>query len=211
MAISHPKPVIGLLGAPGSGKSYVAAQLAERGGRVIDADALARQSLETPENAQRLAERWGAGVLDRAGVVDRKAVGRRVFADAAERAWLESLIHPEVGRRRAALRQDAWADPEARFVVEDCPLLLETGLDASCDVLLMVDASEAVRLGRVAARGWDSAELERRQASQASLDSKRRAADYVVRNEGDAAALRAALSDVLRQALPPDSPSIQAG
>ncbi|MEM6750352.1 MAG: dephospho-CoA kinase [Planctomycetota bacterium] len=206
------KPVIGVLGGPGAGKSYVAQRLAGLGGLAIDADALGRGALEASEVRGALAERWGQAVVGPEGTIDRSAVGRIVFSSPEDRAWLEGLVHPRVRAGRAALHERARTDESVRFVVEDSPLLLESGLAESCDVLVFVDASREVRLARVAERGWDAAELDRRESAQASLDTKRRAADYVVRNDGDEPALAASLSEMLRRALSPtDSPPRQAG
>lgn len=179
-------PVIGLLGAPGSGKSHVARALAKLGGAVIDADALARQALDEPEVRGTLTGWWGREVLLPDGSVDRAAVGQRVFDSPAELARLESLIHPRVNARRAELRDLYRQDPAVTAIVEDCPLLLERELEADCDVLVYVDAPEPVRLERVArTRGWTAQELQRREKNQLPLDIKRQRADYVVDNGSD--------------------------
>lgn len=179
----HPKPVLGLCGAPGSGKSAVAAVLAGLGCAVLDADALARAALEEPAVRASLAKRWGGGVFQPGGAPDRAAIAAKVFADPAERAWLESVIHPLVRRGREAGRLAAFADPNALAVVEDCPLLFEMGLDAGCDAVFFVDAPREQRLARVAARGWTEEELARREKSQWPLDTKRGKSDHVVSND----------------------------
>lgn len=177
------KPIIGLLGAPGSGKSFVARTFAEQGAGVIDADRLARQALEEPAVREALRQWWGDAVFDAAGRVDRQAVGARVFEDAAALRRLESVVHPRVKAGRAALRDRYAVDRSVVAIVEDSPLLLEQGLDRECDVLVFVDAPRAVREQRVGeTRGWSSAELARREKNQAPLDIKRDRADYVVNN-----------------------------
>ena len=178
-------PALGLLGAPGAGKSHAARAFAQLGAAVIDADALARAALNDPEVAQALAAWWGPDVLAARGSVDRAAVARRVFGDtqaaAANRARLEGLIHPRVNAARAAAFDRHRADPAVTAVIEDCPLLLERGLEGGCDALILIDTPRAVRLERVArGRGWDEAELVRREKSQLPLDTKRRRADYVL-------------------------------
>lgn len=179
-------PVIGLLGAPGSGKSQVARALAKLGAAVIDADALAREALDRPDVRGTITQWWGPGVLRPDGSIDRAAVGQRVFDNPAELARLESLIHPLVNARRAELRGLYRQDPAVTAIVEDCPLLLERELDGDCDVLVYVDAPEHVRLERVArTRGWTAQELQRREKNQLPLDIKRRRADYVVDNGSD--------------------------
>ncbi|MEM6459779.1 MAG: dephospho-CoA kinase [Planctomycetota bacterium] len=185
-AVGSAKPVIGLLGGPGSGKSFVAAAMADHGAAVIDADALARAALDRPEVRDTLAAWWGPGVVGGDGRVDRAAVAKRVFDDPTELARLESLVHPVVNRRRGELRERYRADPAVRAVVEDCPLLLERGLEGDCDVLVFVDTPDAVRRRRVAdARGWTAGDLAAREKHQWPLDTKRGRADYVLDGGGE--------------------------
>jgi dephospho-CoA kinase len=182
------KPIVGLLGAPGSGKSTVAHCFEKHGAGVVDADQLARAALNSQAVQDELRSAWGNDVFSETGQVDRAAVAKKVFQNDEQKKFLESLVHPRVAEGRAELHREFEADPAVRLVVEDCPLLLETGLDEQCDVLLLVEASEAVRLGRVEKnRCWGRAELEQREKNQWSLDIKRQRADYVIVNEGSEA------------------------
>jgi len=182
------RPTIGLMGAPGSGKSLVANQLASMGCAVIDADALARQVLEEADIKSKIAAWWGPGVLTPSGKVDRAELARIVFADPAQLKRLEALVHPRVHRLREALKRRALAREDTQAVVEDCPLLLETGIDKQCDALIFVEAAFQTRLGRVSrTRGWGVRELTRRDKSQMPLDIKRRRADYVISNDAEEA------------------------
>lgn len=203
-SLSSPRrlPIIGLLGAPGSGKSAVARLLRELGCGVIDADQLARQALERQEVKESLRAWWGPEVLDAAGRVDRAAVGRLVFDRPAELKRLEMLTHPIVNRHRQEARHAFFAQAGIRAIVEDCPLLLEAGLDGDCDALVYVDADQKTREDRVrATRGWEPAELARRESRQWPLDIKRQAADYVVRNTAGLDDLKLQVDSVLRQIL----------
>ncbi len=192
------KPVIGLLGAPGSGKSAVAGHFARLGCAVIDADALAHEALNEPEVRHELLQWLGPAALDPAGRVERKAVGARVFDDPDALKRLESIIHPRVHARRAARRAALADDPAVKAIVEDTPLLLEAGLDRECDVLVYVDAPRAVRLARLREhRGWDAQELDRREKKQASLDTKRSRADHVIDNSASEARAQAQVRRVL--------------
>ncbi len=180
------KLVIGLAGGIGSGKSLVARQMASLGCGVIDSDALARQALEEPEVIRTLVSWWGPQVLTPEGRIDRQAVGRIVFADAAERQRLEGLVHPRVHAGRARLREQYERDPSIRAIVEDAPLLYEVGLDEACDVVIFVAASRETRLERVKrSRGWSESELQRRESQQLPLDFKASRADYVLDNDGN--------------------------
>lgn len=200
---STPQPrtlLLGVLGGIASGKSEVARLLAGSDGRVLDADQLAHGVLEEPEVRRWLEQRFGSGVLAD-GRVDRAALGAAVFSDPAARRALEAQVHPRV---RAALLAGVEAARAAGVprVVLDVPLLLENeaehGLPAQCDALVFVDADAKVRDARaVARRGWASGELERREALQLPLATKRDRADFVIRNEGDLDELRAAVGRVL--------------
>jgi len=177
--------VIGLTGGIGCGKSTAAACFAGLGFQVVDADQLARQVLESPVCVARLRARWGAACLDSAGVPDRRWIGAKVFADPAERAFLESLTHPEVAR----LRREATADPRHDYVVE-IPLLFEKDLTAGFDAIMVVACSEDVRRVRLRARGLSDDEISARIASQLSLVEKVKRADVVIWNDGEPDFLR---------------------
>src|SRR2546430_1806647 len=97
--LQRKKPVVGLIGGIGSGKSWVSALFAERGARVISGDALGHEALRRPEVKARVVERWGPGVLSGAGDIDRRRLGARVFADPAELRALEALVFPYIGSR----------------------------------------------------------------------------------------------------------------
>lgn len=200
------KPIIGLVGGIGSGKSTIAGQFASLGCAVIDADRLARQALEEPGVKSQLAAWWGGEVLDEQGKVNRSAISRVVFDNAEQLHRLEALIHPLVHRRRTELRRQHQADPAVKAIVEDVPLLMEKGLERDCDVVVFVDASEAARRERVAAnRGWTSEELSRRQKNQVSLDTKRKHAHYVVDNNADEACSLRQVRQLLTRILQQDS------
>ncbi len=196
----NPIPTIGLMGAPGSGKSMVARQLASMGCAVIDADVLAKEVLQEQDIREEIASWWGGIVLKPDGQIDRREVARIVFADPEKLKRLEALIHPRVHDRREILKQQALNQPDTKAVVEDCPLLLELGIDKQCDALIFVEASFETRLARVRkTRGWGPQELTRRDKSQTPLDIKRQRADYVVSNDADEAHCLAQTRRVLSQ------------
>ena len=201
------KPVIGLSGGVGSGKSAAARAMAARGCGIVDSDALASAALAEPTVVERVREWWGAGVVDGAGQIDRRAVAQIVFNRPDELAKLEGLVHPVVRAARLRRRVELDGDPEVTAIVEDCPLLFEKRIDATCDVTVFVDAPREARAARVAAaRGWPAEELERREKNQWPLDTKRGAADYVVYNDAGEAELQAQVDRVLSEVLPPTLP-----
>lgn len=173
--------VLGLAGGIGAGKSYVAAAFGRMGFEVCDSDAQARSQLEEPQVRAALVARWGAGVLGSDGRIDRGAVASIVFARPEERAWLEGVVHPRLKAGRAERIAAARRDGRPGVVI-DAPLLFEAGVDQECDAVVWVEAPAAERLRRVRARGWDEAELARREAAQWPLEEKRARCAYTVVN-----------------------------
>ena len=194
--------VLGVLGGIASGKSAVAARLAGPAGRVVSADALAHEALAAL--APQVEAELGPGLLDLQGRVDRAALARRVFDDAGARARLEGWIHPRVRARILAVLAEAEEQGVPRVVL-DVPLLLENdaqhGLVARCHHLVFVDAPLPERDQRaVERRGWEPGEVQRREAAQLPLDTKRTRADFVVENAGSLEELDAAVDRVLATA-----------
>ena len=199
---NRPKPVIGIAGGIGAGKSSIARMFGELGCLVVDSDKQAHAAIEEPEVKAELRAWLGDAVFRADGSVDRKEVGRRVFADAAALERLNKLVHPRVARRRDELMLKAFADPEVPAIVWDTPLLFETGLDAACDALVFVNALREIRLERVRAeRGWGEAELARREKMQLGLDKKQNRAHYCVENSNDPSASLRQVQRVLSQIL----------
>ena len=187
--------MVGLSGGIGAGKSAAAARLAELGAIVIDSDRLAREVVTpgTPGLAEVIAV-FGTGVRAPDGSLDRPALARLVFADEELRRRLESIIHPRVRARTAELI--AAAPPDA-VVVNDVPLLVESGLRAGFDFVIIVLADEATRVRRlVDSRGMTEDEARSRIAAQATDEQRRAAADVLIENNGTLAELRAQVDEV---------------
>lgn len=174
--------VIGLTGGVAAGKSTVAKLFADRGFLHVDADAEARVVSAEPDVLAAVAAAFGPAVTA-GGRLDRAALARIVFADPAARARLEGILHPRIRARiRAAL--DA-ALGRGQPVLVDAPLLLETGLVEFCDLTVHVDAGDAVRRARAAARGWGPDELDHRERAQLPVAVKRARAFRTIANDGD--------------------------
>lgn len=196
----HRKPVVGLAGGIGSGKTSVARILGDLGAGIIDSDALAHAELDTEEVKAMLRRWWGDEILAPSGSVDRQKVAAIVFRDAAQRHRLEAVLHPRVAVRRANLMAELDRQPRTRMVVIDSPLLYETDLDLLCDAVIFVDAHPDVRKARSEkARNWPQEEHRIRESTQQSLDIKRTRADYICDNNSTPAALREQVERVFAQ------------
>lgn len=184
------KPIIGLVGGIGAGKSSVARVLESLGAAVIDSDRLAHEELADPEVLATLQGWWGDKVCRSEGA-DRKALASIVFNDPHELDRLEKLLYPRLHRRRERLVAGYNADPAVRAIVLDAPKLYEAGLGDYCDAVIFVEADWSDRVHRVAAsRGWTEEELRRRENLQNTLDTKRANADHVVINHSSLDQLR---------------------
>jgi len=185
------KPVIGLVGGVGSGKSTVAKLFAECGAVVIDSDRLGHEVLQRPEVCAQLQAWWGSEILTESGGPNRQAIARIVFNDPRELARLEALLHPLIDDRRKEILAEKEHDRGVRAIILDAPKLLEAGLKGACDAVVFVDSPRTERLRRVAkSRGWSEEELDRRENLQFSLDRKRSMSDDVIDNHSDIEALR---------------------
>jgi dephospho-CoA kinase len=199
------KPVIGLVGGIGAGKSRVAQALARHGGRVVSGDEAGHAALRQPELKKWIAARW-PGVIDAAGEVDRRKLGALVFADAGERRALEAIVQPWIGARLREQIAAARADVTVRFVVLDAAVMLEAGWTGVCDLLVFVDVPRDVRLQRVAAqRGWSAEDVARREAAQMPIEEKAARADVTVDNAGPPETLEPQVDRLLKRLITQDA------
>lgn len=180
---------VGLTGGVASGKSTVAAMLAELGAVVIDADQLAREVVArgTPGLTQVVAE-FGEQLLTPEGDLDRPAMGRLVFADEERRRALEAIVHPLVFERYAELEAAVGPDD---LVVHDIPLLAESGRAGEFEAVVVVDVPDELRIERMMRdRGWSREEAASRIAAQATREERLAVASHVVENAGSLEELR---------------------
>jgi len=188
--------LVGLTGGIGAGKSTVADLLTERGAVIVDADEVARAVVEPGQPAlAKLVERFGAGILDADGRLDRSALAKLAFVDDDSRRDLEAITHPaindEFSRRVAEAQSDA-------IVVLDVPLLVESAQarERPYQTVIVVEAPRDVRLARLEARGVDRADAESRMAAQAGDDERRKIATYVVDNAGERSSLESQVDEI---------------
>lgn len=179
--------VLGLTGGMGSGKSTAARIFEELGYRRADADELIRSIiLPQPEVIQAIVERFGPGMLQRSGAIDRSALARVVFADEAALRWLEDLLHP----RLFAHWRHLLAERSEQPWVFEVPLLFEKRLENWFDFTICVATTSARQLARLAERGMSHALAEQRISKQLPLAQKLELADFVLLNDGSPTFLR---------------------
>ncbi|MEM0964078.1 MAG: dephospho-CoA kinase [Bacteroidota bacterium] len=186
--------VVGVTGGIGSGKSAFVARLSQHEGvRVILADDLAKRLMvEDAAVRRQLVERFGPETYAADGSLDRAAIARRVFADPAELAALNAIVHPAV-RRGLTREMEAARASGVRVLVYEAALLLETGGDAVVDQVVLIDAPVKVRVARAAARdGVSASDVRARMRHQIDPAEARQQADRVVDNVGTLEALHAA-------------------
>lgn len=176
---------IGLTGGIGSGKSTVAQMLAERGAVIIDADAISRELMEPGSDVLNETVRsFGSAILTADGRLDRAALASVIFENEAKRKELNSIVHPAV--RSEAERQAATAQADPGFsgvLIEDIPLLVETGQAQRFDGVVVVETALAERLRRlVDQRGMNRADALARIQAQASDQERREIATWLVDN-----------------------------
>jgi dephospho-CoA kinase len=173
---------IGLTGGIGSGKSTVSRLLAEHGAVIIDADAIAREVVEpgTP-GLTAVVEAFGTTVRAADGSLDRPVLAAVVFADPEARGRLDAIVHPLV---RARATEIAAAAPPDAVVVNDVPLLVETGQAGAYDLVVVVEARPDVRVARLVQRGLTADDARARMAAQATDEQRRAVADVVLDNGG---------------------------
>ena len=192
---------IGLTGGIGAGKSTVSAAFNECGGIIVDGDVIAREVVEPgTEGLSALVDAFGEDILRSDGALNRPALAAKAFVDDEQRAKLNGIVHPLVGRRReeiiAAVSDDA-------VVVEDIPLLVETGMAPMFPLVVVVHADEETRVGRLIKRGMDEADARARIAAQAPEEQRRAIADVLLDNSGSQGALVERARDIWYQRVLP--------
>ena len=175
--------ILGITGGIATGKSTVARMFADLGAPTVSADALARDLLAPGTETTRavLATFPDCAQPDVADTIDRRALGRRVFADPAARRALEALTHPAIiAALTAQIR--AWrTQPQPRAAAAEIPLLFEVGLEALADWIVVVSCTESVQVARLRDRlGGDEIEARKMAAAQWPLAEKTARADGVI-------------------------------
>lgn len=178
---------LGLTGGIGAGKSTVSSMLGQLGAVIIDADAISRELMSAGSVLLgQVVEAFGPQILTEAGELNRPALARLIFADEDQRRVLNSMVHPAVRARSQELAEAAAAEPGfSGIIVEDIPLLTETGQASRFDGVILVEADRQLRLDRLMqGRGMSLAEAQARMDAQASDEQRRAIASWVIDNSG---------------------------
>lgn len=179
-------PLIALTGGIASGKSTIAAGLAEHGAIIVDADRIVRE-VQSPGSTvlARIAEEFGADVIGAEGGLDRAALGERVFGDRDALGRLNAIVHPAVRAESARRFTAAFAEDADAVVVYDVPLLVEARVDDPWELIVVADAPAEVRERRlIELRGMSDEEARSRLGSQVSDAERRAIADVVIDTSG---------------------------
>lgn len=187
--------IIGLTGGIGTGKSEVSHILRDLGAVVIESDKVAHQSYELGTTAHGLIVKlFGEDVLDGSGFIDRKSLGKIVFADTARRLELEKIVWPATRKLTLALLEKETVRG-TRVVVVEVPKLYESGWDKVADVVWTVEAPQSVVIQRVERRsGMSELDTKARIAAQFTRQERVDRADIVIENDATLEDLRNQIS-----------------
>jgi dephospho-CoA kinase len=186
------RPVIGLTGGIGSGKSTVAAMLADLGADVIDTDKVGHEVYRPgTEGFRQVTAAFGSDVVATDGTIDRRALAAKVFADPEALRQLNAIVHPLIGLAVRDWLLRARVEPRATPIVVEAPVLMEAGWRFFDEVWVVVVEPETALARVTATRGMTADEVRRRLDAQMSNAERVRLADRVIRNDGDLRELRA--------------------
>ena len=176
------KFIVGLTGGIGSGKSAAASIFQDLGIKVVEADDAGRVVVEPGTSAlAAIKEHFGAQICQEDGTLDRAQLRTLVFADAAQRDWLQNLLRPLI----AAHMRDELASATSDYVILANAVLLETQQQRWCDRVLVIDVPERLQLERTTVRDNNTPEqVSSIMATQMSRADRLALADDVIVNEG---------------------------
>jgi dephospho-CoA kinase len=179
---------IGLSGGIGAGKSTVSSTFSDLGGIVVDGDVIAREVVEPgTEGLAKLVDAFGRDILGDDGALNRPALAAIAFSDEEQRQTLNGIVHPLVAHRRSELIAAASHDA---VIVEDIPLLVESGMAPMFPLVVIVHADEDLRVKRlIEYRGFTEEDARARIAAQATVEQRRAVADVWLDNSGSAGQL----------------------
>jgi dephospho-CoA kinase len=196
------KPIIGILGGIGSGKSTVANEFAKLGCAVVDADKIAHRLLDEAGIREQIVGLFGQRILNPAGKIDRGKLAEIVFADREKLSLLNKTIHPLVLKEAEQLIRRHNSQSRVKAIVLDMPLLLDVGWEKRCHRLIFVQCDPQIRAQRAGKMGFfDENQLKVRENFQISLDKKVGVADNIIENNSGFSALVRQVANIFSSVL----------
>ncbi len=190
--------IIGLTGGPGTGKSLVAEYLEERGAIILSGDDAGREVVGgIPIVKKRLVNAFGDSILRDDGSLDRRLLGRMVFADPAARGKLNRIVHPHLLKILKTWIKKRRMRSSKKLIVVDAALIFEWGIADWFDYILVVSATRDQRLKRMINSGLSKKEAAARISSQIPQRTKVALADHVIENNGSKSTLRKKVNEFL--------------
>ncbi len=204
---------IGLSGGIGAGKSTVSSTFSDLGGVVVDGDVISREVVEPgTEGLAKLVEAFGEQILSDDGSLNRPALAAIAFSDEEKRQTLNGIVHPLVGKRRSELIAQAVDSQHNPVIVEDIPLLVESGMAPMFPLVVIVNADEDLRVKRlIEHRGFTEEDARARIAAQATEEQRRAVADVWLDNTGSAEELVEQARELWHQRILPFARNLDAG
>ncbi|MBN2591740.1 MAG: dephospho-CoA kinase [Sedimentisphaerales bacterium] len=194
--MKNEKPIIGIMGGIGSGKSTVAAEFAKLGCKIIDADKIAHDLLEENDIREQVIALFSNDIIDSQGKIDRKKTAEIVFNNSELLFKLNNIIHPGVLQKTEELIEQYNKDNLCKAIILDMPLLVEVGWDKRCDKLIFVDCDEKTRENRKKNKFFEKNHIKNRENFQISLDKKKDIADNTVNNNSDFSTLVRQIAEI---------------
>jgi len=177
--------VAALTGRSGSGKSYASDYLRKRGIPALDGDFVARQVVEKGSRClSELVRAFGADILDADGALNRRRLGDICFSDRAKKEKLDSITHPYIIEKLLA-EFDALSEQGNRYCLVEAGAIVESGLYAICDKIIMITSDESLQIARIVERdGLTVQQARTRLQAQLSVDEVKNLCDVIISNDG---------------------------
>jgi dephospho-CoA kinase len=190
--------IVGITGHIGSGKSEVARVFREHGAYIISADKIGKRVVERNSNVlSKIVQEFGYGILNATYKLNRRKLGKIVFSNKNSKKKLDSIVHPVLLRElKKALDRAVKIND---LIIIDAALLVDWGWEKNVDKLILVDADDSVKIGRLTAKGYTEAEAKMRLDMQISTERLKEAADIVVTNNDSVEELRTKVEKILKE------------
>lgn len=191
----------GLTGGVACGKSTVAQMFARLGARIVDADHIAHELLRRPHPAYAdVIRAFGESILDAEGEIDRKRLGKIIFADPNEREKLNAILHPKIIARQEELAAQYHQENPGAVIMVDAALIYEAGVEGRFSKILVAWCRPEQQVERLMTKaGITRAEAEARIAAQMPVEEKRRRADFLIDCSGVLESVRAQVAAIYPQ------------